>query len=72
MPKSHLQYTKRKSGMFFFILYLIFAAYIINYGLKLITLPIFVEPINKWIFLIGGILLFFGGINYLRLKRSTY
>ena len=65
-------YPRRKKGMVFVILYLVFAAYIINYGLKLVTIPTVIDPFNKWIFLIGGILLAFGAINHLRLKKYTY
>ncbi len=59
------------SGFLFIILYLIFGAYFINYALVFIKLPASIDPFNKWIILVGGILIIIGAINQLRLRRYT-
>ena len=59
------------SGMFFTVLFLIFAAYFINYAFKFIPIPSAIDPINKWIILAGGALLIIAAINQLRLNRLS-
>ncbi len=56
-------------GLFFFILYLVLGAYFLNFGLNFIKLPEVATNINRWIIFAGGVLLIFGGINYLRANR---
>jgi len=64
-------YPRRGNSVFFFIIYLIFGAYFINYSLKFIPIPAAVDPINRWIILGGGILIVIGAINLLRQNRMN-
>ncbi len=62
---------KRYTGLFF-IIYLIFGLYFVNYAFNFIALPSFFAGINQWIILIGGILIILGGVNQIRLSKYTY
>jgi len=67
----------KSSKLVFFLVYLIFGLYLIVYGLNLIgvnllVLPDFFAGINKWVILLGGILVILGGINQLRLSKYSY
>jgi predicted membrane channel-forming protein YqfA (hemolysin III family) len=55
-------------GVVFFV-FLIIGLYFINYSLNLIKLPEFFSGVDKWIILIGGLLLIVGGVNYWRLSK---
>lgn len=62
-----------KTGVVVFLLYLIFGAYFINSAFSFITIPNFVLNFDKWIILLGGVMIIIGGINYLRAgKKSVY
>jgi len=59
-----------KKGAFMgFLVYLVFGLYFLNYSLGFVVLPEFMSKIDKWIILIGGILIIVGAINYLRLSK---
>ena len=62
----------KSSHLIFFIIYLIFGLYLVNYSLNLLALPAFFSGINQWIILVGGVLVLLGGINYLRLSKYQY
>jgi hypothetical protein len=53
-----------------FLVYLIFGLYFINSALEFIALPDFLDSVNKWIILVGGILIVIGGINSLRAGKK--
>jgi hypothetical protein len=55
-----------------FIVYLLFGLYLINIFVVFVSLPKFFTSLDKGIFLISGILLILGGINYLRVSRRYY
>jgi len=61
-----------KSGILGFVVYLLFGFYLINSSFNLISMPDFIQSNDKWLILIAGILVLFGGINYLRAGRSPY
>ncbi len=64
-------YQRRSGGGgVMLVISLIFGAYFINYAFNFLVMPAFVTSINKWIVLVGGILIIFGGINLLRLNRA--
>ena len=65
------RYGRSGGGLFFLIINLIFAAYFINYALNFYPVPAAVDPYNKWIVLVGGILIIFGAINHFRLKSMS-
>ena len=53
-----------------FLVYLIFGLYFVNSALGFIALPVFLDSIDKWILLVGGILIIIGGINSLRAGKK--
>lgn len=60
---------KKKWAFIGFLVYLIFGLYFINFALNFIALPDFFSKIDKWIILIGGILIIVGAINYFRVSK---
>jgi len=59
-----------KKGAFIgFLVYLVFGLYFLNYSLGFVALPEILSKIDKWIILVGAILIFIGAINYLRLSK---
>ena len=59
-----------KKGAFIgFLIYLVFGLYFLNSALNFIVLPEFLSKIDKWILLVGAILIIIGAINYLRLSK---
>ncbi len=62
----------RKGGIIILVVYLFFGVYFINYAFNFITLPEFVNVIDKWLILVGGLLILFGGINFFRARRGRY
>ena len=64
---------QRRGGSFLvFFIYLIFGAYFINYALNFIPIPSAIDPLNKWIIFVGGILVIFGAVNHFKLSRYKY
>lgn len=61
---------RRSGGGGMFLLYLIVGLYLINYTLLFVVLPTMFDTINKWIILIGGVLLIIGGIKFLTARRA--
>ncbi|HLC77732.1 MAG TPA: hypothetical protein VJH92_01255 [Candidatus Nanoarchaeia archaeon] len=55
-----------------FLIYLILGFYLINFAFNIVTLPTFDNPINSWIMALIGVLMVFGGINYLRASKNPY
>ena len=71
-------YPRRRGGgitWLLLILYLIFGAYFINFALNFFLIPAAItaaiEPYNKWIIFVGGILIILGAITHFRLQRYT-
>ena len=62
----------KKGGIIIFSVYMLFGVYFINFAFDFITLPEFVTNFNKWIILVGGLLILFGGVNFLRASRRRY
>jgi len=55
------------------VVYFIFGLYFINYAFNFVVFPEFIANLDKWIILVGGILIFIGGVNYLRVgKKLVY
>lgn len=63
---------RRSGGFVMFILYVVFALYLINKAINFISLPASFASIDKWISLVAGIFLILGGINSMRIKRYNY
>jgi len=60
----------KKWGTIGFLIYVALGLYFINFAFSFVTLPKFVLEINKWIFFVGGVLIFIGAINSLKKKRK--
>ena len=59
-----------KKGAFIgFLVYLVFGLYFLNLSLGFIALPEILSKIDKWLILIGAILIIIGAINYLRVSN---
>ena len=59
-----------KKGAFIgFLVYLVFGLYFLNMSLGFVTLPEIVSKVDKWVILIGAVLIFIGAINYLRVSK---
>ena len=59
-----------KKGAFIgFLVYLVFGLYFLNLSLGFVALPEILTKIDKWIILIGAVLIIIGAINYLRVSK---
>jgi len=59
-----------KKGAFIgFLVYLVFGLYFLNMSLGFVVLPEFLSKLDKWVLLIGAILIIIGAINYLRVSN---
>jgi len=54
-----------------FVIYFLLGLYFLNVFFVLVTFPEYVIKYIRWIDLVTGILLIFGGINFLRLKKKS-
>jgi len=52
-----------------FLVYVLFGLYFINYGIEFYPVPDFVSDVNNWIILVGGFLIIFGGVLLLRFSK---
>ena len=59
----------KKGAFIAFLVYFLFGLYFLNYSLGFVVLPEFISKIDKWIILVGAILIIIGAINYLRLSK---
>ncbi|MGA2130474.1 MAG: hypothetical protein ABSG05_02565 [Candidatus Pacearchaeota archaeon] len=64
-------YPKKSGSGFLVVIYLLFGIYFINYAIQFVIIPTVVTQFDKWIILVGGVLLIIGAINQLRLNRYT-
>jgi len=62
--KERFYPKEKKRNIFVFLVYLIFGLYFINSTFDFVILPEFILSVDKWITLIGGILIIVGGISY--------
>jgi cytochrome c biogenesis protein CcdA len=60
---------RKSGGMIWFLIFLILALYFVNMSLGFIQMPKFMLKIERWLILVGGILLFFAGFNFLKVRR---
>ncbi len=59
---------KKNTGLFIF--YFIVGLLVINFGFNLINLPDFLNFLDKWVFLIAGILILISGLKYLGVGKN--
>jgi hypothetical protein len=52
------------------LIYVVFALYLINRGFNFIAMPQIILDYEKWIFLIIGLLLLWGGYRSMKLKKK--
>lgn len=60
----------RKGAFVGFLVYLVFGLYFLNSALNLVAIPENMVKLDKWIFVIGGIMIIIGGINSLRINKK--
>jgi len=61
---------KKKRFFVIILLHLIFGVYLINYSLDIISMPGFIRSLDKLIILVSGVMVLFGGINYIRYSKT--
>lgn len=61
----------KQGALIIFLLYFIFGLYFVNSTFNFISLPQSILNFDKWMRLIGGILIFIGAINYFRASRVS-
>ena len=54
-----------------FLLYVFLGAYFVNFAIGFYELPDFFSQIQNWLFLIGGVLIFIGGISILMGRKKV-
>jgi len=59
-----------KTGVIWFVLYVVFGLYFVNSALGFVQIPESVAGFEQWITLIGGILIILGGINHFKAKSK--
>lgn len=59
-----------KGGLVWAFLYLIFGLYFINLTFSFVSIPEVITNFEKWIILVGGILILIGGINHFRANKK--
>jgi len=71
MAKRDDYYPVKNKNMniFIFLVYLVLGAYFINVPFNFINIPEYISEFDSWIILAGGILMFFGAINYFQAKK---
>lgn len=55
-----------------FVIYLVFALYFVNSALNFLAMPQIIQDIDRWITLVGGVLILVGGFNLLRASRYRH
>jgi len=50
----------------FFVFHLMIGLYLINFGFNLFKVPEIITSLDKWIISLGGALVVFGGVSYMR------
>ena len=60
----------RRTGIIIFLIYLVIGLYFINSVFNFYDIPEIISGFDKWINLIGGILIILGGLSYLRIGRG--
>jgi hypothetical protein len=53
-----------------FFVYLLFGLYFINSALFFYEIPEKILIVDKWIKLVGGVLIILGGLNYIKASRK--
>ena len=59
-----------KSGIIIFLIHLVIGLYFLNLVFDFYKIPEAISQFNEFISLIGGILIIFGGMRYLRFGRG--
>lgn len=52
------------------LIYVIFGLYFVNYPFQWVKIPEFILGFEKWIILVGGILIIYGAVNYFKVGRN--
>ena len=51
--------------------FLVFALYFVNMGFNFFSVPEFISNYDKWIFVVCGVLLIFGAVNYIKASKNA-
>jgi hypothetical protein len=62
----------KTSSLIWFLVYFVFGAYFINLGISYQTIPEIITAYNQIFFLIGGVLILYGGFNQFMFKRLKF
>ena len=54
------------------LVYFVFGLYFITSSFNFFEMPEIIFNIDKWLTLVGGILIIIGGINYFRASKKDY
>jgi len=60
---------RRGTRTFWLVIHIVFGLYFINVAFEWIRIPGSVTGVDKWITFVGGLLVFFGAINFMRATR---
>ena len=55
----------------FFLVYLIFGAYLINSVFEFYPIPEIVSNFDKWLIAVGGVMIIIGGFNFLKNPKES-
>ncbi len=58
----------KTGGLIWALIYILFGAYFINISFNFIVIPEMVLTYQKWVMLVGGVLILIGGINHFRIS----
>ena len=63
---------RKNTGLkiFFSVVSLVFAVYLINYPFSFFKVPESVLKFENWILFVGGVLVLIGGINFIRASKK--
>ena len=73
MRQRGLEYYKKKNGGLGLIVFLVHALvglYFVNFLFPFVQVPEYLISYNNYIFFAGGVLIFFGAVNYFRASRK--
>jgi cytochrome c biogenesis protein CcdA len=59
----------KEAKIFFMIIYFIIGVYFINSAIVFYEIPEISDNIGRWITLVGGLLIIYGSINFMRIHK---
>lgn len=62
---------KREWKFFWFLIYVVVGAYLVNSQIEFLEIPEFVVNLESWIIIFAGILLLFAAVNIFRIHKAN-